>query len=32
MIETVHGSFATYMIIEHPDGNIELILMDEVKL
>ncbi len=30
MIETVHGTFH-WFIIEHPDGNIELVLHNEVK-
>lgn len=31
MIETQHGTFAQYMVIEYDDGNIELVLFDEVN-
>lgn len=31
MIDTIHGTFK-WFIIEHPDGNIELVLYDEVKV
>ena len=31
MIETRHGTFAFWFIIEDDDGNLELVLCDEVS-
>lgn len=31
MIETIHGTFAQWMMVEDDEGNLELVLFDEVK-